>query len=135
MDIFGIGPLEIIFILLIAMVVVGPRNMGKTGRMIGSFLNRLYRSENWKLFNEASRNLRNLPSRLAREAALDELDAVQKDIAETSKAISDTGQDLTQEVRDLDVGLRAWQAPSPDAADSKKGALDKDPGTNASGGK
>jgi Sec-independent protein translocase protein TatA len=134
MDIFGIGPLEIIFILLIAMVVVGPRNMGKTGRMIGSFLNRLYRSENWKLFNEASRNLRNLPSRLAREAALDELDAVQKDIAETSKAISDTGLELTQDVRNLDVGLRAWQNPSPDAVDSKKGARDQAPGTDASDG-
>jgi Sec-independent protein translocase protein TatA len=134
MDIFGIGPLEIIFILLIAMVVVGPRNMGKTGRMIGSFLNRLYRSENWKLFNEASRNLRNLPSRLAREAALDELDAVQKDIAETSKAISDTGLELTQDVRNLDVGLRAWQNPSPDAVDSKKGTRDQAPGTDASDG-
>jgi len=134
MDIFGIGPLEIIFILLIAMVVVGPRNMGKTGRTIGRFLNRLYHSENWRLFNEASKNLRNLPNRLAREAALDELDAVQKDIEETSKAISDTGRDLTQEVRDLDAGLRAWQAPSPEAADSKKGGLDQDPGTDASDG-
>jgi len=134
MDIFGIGPLEIIFILLIVMVVVGPRNMGKTGRMIGSFLNRLYRSENWKLINEASRNLRNLPNRLAREAALDELDAVHKDIAETSKAISDTGRDLSQEIRDLDGGLRAWQAPSLDAGGSKHGAQDQDPGTDASDG-
>ncbi len=132
MDILGIGPLEIIFILLIAMVVVGPRNLGKTGRMIGSFLNRLYRSENWKLINEASRNLRNLPNRLAREAALDELDAVHKDIAETSKAISDTGQDLTQDIRDLDEELRAWQAPSPSAVDSKQGAQDQASGTDAS---
>jgi Sec-independent protein translocase protein TatA len=134
MDIFGIGPLEIIFILLIAMVVVGPRNMGKTGRMIGSFLNRLYRSENWKLINEASRNLRNLPNRLAREAALDELDAVHKDIAETSKTISDTGRNFAQEVQDLDVGLRAWQAPSPDAVDTKQDTQDQAPGTDASDG-
>jgi Sec-independent protein translocase protein TatA len=134
MDIFGIGPLEIIFILLIAMVVVGPRNMGKTGRMIGSFLNRLYRSENWKLINEASRNLRNLPNRLAREAALDELDAMQKDFTETSKAITDSGRNITQDIRDLDVGLRAWQAPSPDAGDSKKGTLNQAPGTDASDG-
>ena len=131
MDIFGIGPLEFIFILLIAMVVVGPRNLGKTGRTIGSFLNRLYRSENWKLFNEASRNLRNLPSRLAREAALDELDAVRKDIEETSKAITDTGRDLTQEVRDLDAGLSAWQAPSLDPADTKQDAQDQVSGTDA----
>jgi Sec-independent protein translocase protein TatA len=131
MDIFGIGPLEIIFILLIAMVVVGPRNMGKTGRMLGSFLNRLYRSENWKLINQASKNLRNLPNRLAREAGLEELDAVRKDIAETSKAITDTGRDLTQEVRDLDAGLSAWQAPSLDPANAKQDAQDQASGTDA----
>jgi len=102
--------------------------------MIGSFLNRLYRSENWKLINEASRNLRNLPSRLAREAALDELDAVHKDIAEASKAITDSGLDITEDVRDLDVGLRAWQAPSPDAVDSKQSAQDQASGTDASDG-
>jgi len=127
MDIFGIGPLEFIFILLIAMVVVGPRNMGKAGRTIGRFLNRLYRSENWRLFNEASRNLRNLPSRLAREAALDELDAVRN-------SISDTGEDLTREIRDLDAGLSAWKAPSADPVAAKQDAQDKDSGINASDG-
>ena len=131
MDIFGIGPLELIFILLIAMVVVGPRNLGKTGRTIGRFLNRLYRSENWKLFTDASRNLRNLPSRLAREAALDELDAVRKDIEETSKAITDTGRDLAQDVQDLNAGLRAWQAPSTDPVNAKQDPQDQASGTDA----
>ena len=115
MDIFGIGPLELFFILLIAIIVVGPRNLGKMGKTAGSFLNRLYRSESWKLFNEASKNLRNLPNRLAREAALDELDAVRKDIEETSKAITDVGRDLTQDAQDLDAGLSAWQALTPEA--------------------
>jgi Sec-independent protein translocase protein TatA len=127
MDIFGIGPLEFIFILLIAMVVVGPRNMGKAGKTIGSFLNRLYRSENWRLFNEASRNLRNLPSRLAREAALDELDTVRK-------TITDTGEKLTQEIQGLDAGLSAWKAPSSDPVDAKQDAQDKNSGTDASDG-
>ena len=127
MDVFGIGPLELIFILLIAMVVVGPRNMGKTGRSIGRFLNRLYRSENWKMFNEAARNLRDLPNRLAREASLDELDALRK-------SIKDTGKDFTREVRDLDAGLRAWKPPSPDSVDAKQDTQDQAPGTDASGG-
>ena len=118
MDILGIGPLELLFILLIAMVVVGPRNLGKAGRSIGRFLNRLYRSENWRLINEASRNLRNLPSRLAREAAVEELDAVRNDLAAT-------GRDLTQDIRDLNAGLRAWQAPSKDSVEAKQGDRDR----------
>jgi sec-independent protein translocase protein TatB len=45
MDIFGIGILELVFILIIAMIVVGPRDLGKVGRQVGRFLNRMYKSE------------------------------------------------------------------------------------------
>ena len=38
MEILGIGPLELIFILLIALIVLGPGDMVKTGRTIGRFL-------------------------------------------------------------------------------------------------
>jgi hypothetical protein len=48
--------------------------------------------------------------------------------------IADSGLDITEDVRDLDVGLRAWQAPSPDAVDSKQSAQDKASGTDASDG-
>jgi sec-independent protein translocase protein TatB len=127
MEILGIGPLELLFILLIAVIVVGPRNLGKMGKTVGSFLNRLYRSESWKLFNEASKNLRNLPNRLAREAALEELDAVRKDIEDTSKAITNVGRDLTQDAQDLDAGLSAWQPPPPEAGEQ---ATEADKGDN-----
>jgi len=134
MDIFGIGPLELFFILLIAMIVVGPRNLGKTGKTVGSFLNRLYRSESWKLFNEASKNLRNLPNRLAREAALDELDAVRKDIEETSKTITDAGRELSQDIQGSGAGLSAWQAPSSDAVEPKPETPDQDSDPDAGEG-
>jgi sec-independent protein translocase protein TatB len=53
MDIFGIGILELVFILIIAMIVVGPRDLGKVGRQVGRFLNRMYKSESWRMLNEA----------------------------------------------------------------------------------
>jgi len=74
MELLGIGPLELAFIILIAVIVIGPRDIGKFARGAGRFLNRLYHSEEWKALNQASRNLRTLPNRLAREAALDELE-------------------------------------------------------------
>jgi sec-independent protein translocase protein TatB len=101
MEILGIGGPELIFILVIALIVIGPRDLGKTGRSIGRFLNKLYRSESWRTLNEASRTLRTLPNRLAREAALDELDQVRKDM---SKA----GQDLAEPTREIQKGLDAW---------------------------
>ncbi|HHH82587.1 MAG TPA: hypothetical protein ENL35_06340 [Chloroflexi bacterium] len=101
MDILGIGPLELLFILLLALVLVGPRDMRRFGRSLGRFLNRMYRSESWRVLNEASRTLRTLPNRLAREAALEELDSVRREV-------EDAGKELRTEVRDADQSLRAW---------------------------
>lgn len=79
MEILGIGPLELVFIILIAVIVIGPRDIGNFARSAGRFLNRLYRSEEWKALNQASRNLRSLPNRLAREAALEELEKTRRE--------------------------------------------------------
>lgn len=75
MEILGIGPMELLLVLLLALALVGPRDLGKHARGLGRALRRLYRSEEWAAVQQASRNLRSLPSRLAREAELEELDA------------------------------------------------------------
>jgi len=80
MEILGIGPLEAIFIVLIALIAIGPRDLGTAARSLGRTLNRVYRSEAWQSLTQASRNLRGLPNRLAREAALEELDQVRREL-------------------------------------------------------
>jgi sec-independent protein translocase protein TatB len=105
MEFLGIGPLELLFVVLIALIVIGPRDMAKTARTIGRFLNRMYKSEGWRSFLQASRTLRNLPNRLAREAELEELEQVKKDMSEARRA-------MEAEVRGLEKGLQAWTAPA-----------------------
>lgn len=68
MEIFGIGASELIFILIIALIVLGPRDMQKAGRTIGRLLNQLVRSDSWRVFQRTSAELRNLPRNLMREA-------------------------------------------------------------------
>jgi Sec-independent protein translocase protein TatA len=113
MDIFGIGWLELVFILIIAMIVVGPRDLGKVGRQLGRFLNKLYRSESWRMLNEASRTLRNLPNRLAREAQLEELDSIRDTMQETGRMIQG-------EMKEANEALKAWtpSKPTTDKPDS-----------------
>jgi len=82
MEILGIGPLEVLFILLIALIAVGPKDLGKAARSMGRLLNQLYKSEAWQNLGEASRNIRSLPNRLAREAALEELAQVKREMEE-----------------------------------------------------
>jgi sec-independent protein translocase protein TatB len=80
MEILGIGPSELLFIVVIALIVLGPRDMQKAGRTIGKWLRRVVTSDGWKLFQQTSREIQTLPNRLMREAALDELKEAQKDL-------------------------------------------------------
>ena len=71
MEILGVGWQELIFIFLIALIVLGPKDMQKAGRTIGRWLNQLVRSDGWKALQQTSRELRKLPTTLMREANVD----------------------------------------------------------------
>jgi len=81
MEFLGIGPLELLLVLVIALLVIPPNQLGKVGHSIGRFLNRMFRSDSWRIFRQASSELQNLPSRLAREAQLEELHSIEKEMA------------------------------------------------------
>lgn len=72
MEFLGIGPLELLFILLIALIVLGPKDMVKAGRTMGRFLRSVITSPTWKAVTQTSNELRRLPNRLIREAGLEE---------------------------------------------------------------
>jgi Sec-independent protein translocase protein TatA len=79
MEILGIGPLEIAFILILVIIIFGPKDLAKTGKTIGQSLNKLVRSDTWKSINQTTQELKNLPNRLMREAGLDELEKMNKE--------------------------------------------------------
>ena len=68
MEILGIGTSELVFILIIALIVLGPKDMQKAGKTIGKWLRDIVTSDGWKMFQQTSRELRTLPNRLMREA-------------------------------------------------------------------
>src|SRR5688572_678918 len=79
MDILGIGVPEIIFVILIAFIVLGPKDMQNTGKTIGKWLRSIITSDGWKIFQQTSRELRTLPNKLIRDAN-DELRQINQDI-------------------------------------------------------
>lgn len=87
MDIFGIGPTELAFIILIALILLGPKEMEKTGRTIGRFLRDMTKSEGWRAFRDTSRELRNLPNRLMRDANIED---IQKNVNKIGKEIEES---------------------------------------------
>jgi len=100
MDILGIGPLELLFIFLIALIILGPKDMVKAGRSIGTFLRKVVTHPTWKTVQRASKEIRVLPNRLMREAGIDDLENPLNDIKK-----------LTQdpELEKLDNDLKSWQ--------------------------
>ena len=80
MEFLGIGPSELLFIIIIALIVLGPKDMQKAGRTAGKWMRKIITSDGWKLFQQTSREIQTLPNRLMREAALDELKDLQKDL-------------------------------------------------------
>ena len=73
MEVLGIGPLEFFFIVLLALLILGPKDLVKMGRSAGQWLNKLVRSDFWKTAREASDKVRSLPTELMREAGMEEL--------------------------------------------------------------
>lgn len=103
MDIFGIGPTELVFIILIALIVLGPKDMEKTARTIGRWLRNLTTSDSWRAFRDTSREIRNLPNRLMREANLEDLE---KDMNKIGKDVDKVGKEV-QEAADI-KGFGTW---------------------------
>jgi sec-independent protein translocase protein TatB len=71
MQIFGIGPLEFIFILVIMVLVLGPRGMVQAARETGKFIRKIVRSPLWRDIVGTSREIRNLPQKIVREAGIE----------------------------------------------------------------
>lgn len=111
MEVLGIGPLELLFILLIALIILGPGDMVNAGRTLGRFLRRIVTSPEWRTVQKASRELRYLPNKLMREASLEDLS---KELSDINKI----GGQLTSEVKKIEGDLSSWTSP-PELTDQK----------------
>jgi sec-independent protein translocase protein TatB len=108
MDIFGIGPLEMILILIVALVFLGPKDMAKAGRTIGRTLRKITTSETWQVIIRFTKEMQNMPNRLMREAQFDEVvnevsEEIKKPLADIKAATAETNKSLSS--------LSAWTNP------------------------
>jgi len=105
MEILGIGPLELVFILIIALIVLGPKDIVKAGRTIGRILRAIVTSPNWRAIQQTSRELRTLPNRLIREAGLEDL---KNQLPQADQLRKESGID---ELKGLNKELSDWTTP------------------------
>jgi len=129
MEFLGIGPLELFFIVVIALIVLGPKDMVKAGRTLGRWLRTLVTSPSYRTIQQVSNDLRNLPNRLMREAGFDEngqpfseqirqelgmkeiqdaVKGVQTDLIKTSSDLNNT---IEQNDQELQGAISDWTSP------------------------
>jgi Sec-independent protein translocase protein TatA len=72
MQILNVGPLELVFIVLIALIVLGPDEMIQTGRKLAKAARKFVRSPIWKSLVSTSQEIKEIPRKFMREAGLDE---------------------------------------------------------------
>jgi hypothetical protein len=101
MNIFGIGPLEFFLILVIALIFMGPNDMAKAGRTMGRQLRKIITSPEWRTLLQASREMRNLPNRMMREAGIED---IQKDLPTPEQIIKESG--LNEAMEDVNKQLQ-----------------------------
>ncbi len=104
MEILGIGPLELLFILLIALIVLGPGDMVKAGRTLGRFMRKVVTSPEWRTVQKASRELRYLPNKLMREANMED---ISNELADLKKV----GSQVSGEVKKVEHDISSWTTP------------------------
>jgi Sec-independent protein translocase protein TatA len=128
MDILGIGPLELIFVLIIALIVLGPKDMVKAGKTIGKFLRQIVTSPTWHAVTKTSSELRNLPTKLIRDAGLeDDIKQIQ-DVAKNAVPSS-----LNQDLSKWQDDINSWTTPAADDKLAEEANQNEDDSTSLVG--
>ena len=127
MEILGIGPLELVVIIIILLVVLGPNDMAKAGRTLGKFFRKIMMSDTWKAITMTSKSIRDLPNTLARQAGMEEFEKMKTDLEKDVKSISDDLPDsnaIGQIKTDIEKDIQKVTDTSADTSTSKDDQLD-----------
>lgn len=100
MKIFNIGPLELILILVVMFILLGPSGMQNTARQVGKWIRQVIRSPMWGEIMGYSREIRELPTKIVRDTGLEE------DMAEIRKATLATTDEINEAVQDANKEIR-----------------------------
>jgi Sec-independent protein translocase protein TatA len=122
MDFLGVGPLELIFVLLIIFLVLNPKDLAATGRKIGRGLSTIRKSEFWRGVTQVTREVRDLPTTLMREAELEDAKKeLEQDLDNVRGIAKEFKQDHMEELKkEIESSMKVEEdntiAPPTDAA-------------------
>ena len=72
MEIFNIGPLELLLILVLAVIIFGPEDLVKYSHAAGRWLYKASKSDFWKSVVGTTREIQEFPKQIMKEAQIEE---------------------------------------------------------------
>ncbi len=70
MKLLNVGALEFLFILLLALIILGPRKAVKTAGEVGRWVKDLFQSDFWQELQRTTREIQDLPKKMMDEAEI-----------------------------------------------------------------
>ena len=88
MEFLGIGPLELLLIFVLALILLGPKDMVGTARKAAAAIRKLTQSDIWKDAVDSSRELRQFPNQIMKDTGLEEeLRKVNRDLNRSQEEV------------------------------------------------
>ena len=123
MNIFGIGFPELLLIFVIALIVLGPRNMVSTSRQLSVAIRKFISSNTWKSIINSTQEIRDIQDKIINDSGL----------PETIKTLQDSTRDLvlpsqpkwnSKQITSISSPAEAGKNPTPIDLTSKPDATD-----------
>jgi Sec-independent protein translocase protein TatA len=88
MEFLGIGPLELLLIFVLALILLGPKDMVATAKKAAAAIRKLTQSEVWKDAVDSSREIRQFPTQIMKDTGLeDELRKINRDLNRSQEEV------------------------------------------------
>lgn len=97
MKLFNVGGLELLFILLLAFIVLGPEKAIKAAGDVARWIRGLTKSAFWRDLVSASEEIRNIPTKLMDDVELQStIEDLEKTWGKTKRTINETNKEIDQ---------------------------------------
>ena len=111
MELFGVGWVELIVVIVIALIILGPSDMANLGRTLGRFMRKVVMSPEWRALLAIGSEVKEMPTKLMREAQFEDLNKeiqaeLQGPLKDIDQSIKATSSDLTQSAQQASSNLK-----------------------------
>ncbi len=117
MDILGIGLPEIFFVVILALILLGPKDMVKAGRTIGRALRSFIMSPTWQAMRVTGKEIQQIPTKLMREAGIEE---IQAELQEVKGDVQAATKDSLNQIQFVENQILAGPTPPTPSSPSNK---------------